>query len=166
MHAFLAGLDAGDRQGALDFVDAADSREVKLAETRIDMMLAISKLKKAVAARWGAVAPFDLQMTVVGENECGSIKEQVDGDKAIVEVISSDNQQAPTSYSMIYLANGWKISFADETEAIRNDAVFAEQMKAALHLKTVIQDTTNAVVEGRMKSVQEVQEKISESMTP
>jgi len=166
LHACLADLDAGDRQKALDCFATADPREAKVAEAQVDMMLAISKLKKAVAAKWGSMAPFDLRMAVVGESECASIKEQINGDTASVEVVSEDDQQAPANYSMVRRRGEWKISLAEEVKAIPNDAAFADQMKAALHLLKIIRETTTAITNGQLNNVEEVQEKLSQSMTP
>lgn len=159
-HQYLRALNVPDRKAALECWNTIDPKESKIAELQVDMMLAVSRLKKAVRSKFGAVAPFDLQMAVVGEDECGAIKEQVTADTASIEVHSTDEQQAPRSYSMVRSAGRWKLSAAEELKNQPTNAPLDMIVAAGRNMVQNITSAADAVEKGQLHNVDDVQRKI------
>jgi hypothetical protein len=149
MHSYFRAIDSGDRKDALNFWNTTNSNEAQIAELQVDMMLAVSKLKKAVVTKIGDLAPLDLGMAVVEEREC----------KTII-----DPQQADGSYSMVQVDGTWKLSVTDQMKD-RPAGVTAEAQTAAgkAMIKTIA-DAADGVSNGHLHSTDEVKRKISESM--
>jgi hypothetical protein len=163
-HRYLRAIDASDRKAALDCWNAVDPKEAKIAELQVDMTSAVARLKKAVRAKIGDAAPFDLQMAVVSEDECGAIKEQITDTSATVNVASIDEQQPARTYSMVRTAGRWRLSAAEELKHQPANAPFDAVLAAGKRMVTVVESTADAVEKGQLKSTDEVQRKISESM--
>jgi hypothetical protein len=164
MHSYFRAIDSGDRKDALNFWNTTNSNEAQIAELQVDMMLAVSKLKKAVVTKIGDLAPLDLGMAVVEERECKTITDEIDDNKASVKVVSIDPQQADGSYSMVQVDGTWKLSVTDQMKD-RPAGVTAEAQTAAgkAMIKTIA-DAADGVSNGHLHSTDEVKRKISESM--
>jgi hypothetical protein len=163
-HRYLTALDSADRKAALECWNTTDPKEAAIAELQADMMLAVSKLKKVVRSKFGTVAPFDLQMAVVSEDECGPITEQVTGEAATVEVASTDEQQPHNSYSMIRAAGPWKLSAAEQLKNQPANVPFDAQLVTAKGMIAKIAAAADAVDKGELHSVDDVKRRISESI--
>jgi len=163
-HRYLAALDSADRKAALECWNTTDPKEAAIAELQADMMLAVSKLKKVVRSKFGTVAPFDLQMAVVGEDECGPITERLTGETATIEVASTDEQQPHLPYSMIRVAGQWKLSAAEQLKNQLPNVPLDAQLAAGKSMIANIAAAAEAVEKGQLHNVNEVRQKISESM--
>jgi hypothetical protein len=155
MHAYLGTLDSGDRQKALAFYVSSDDRETQLTAVKVDMMLAISNLKKTVAAKWGAGAPLDLQMAVVGENEGASVTERIDGNVAHVEVKAVDDVQTTHTYAMVRSHGEWKLTVAEDLKAEELIKNWPFEMKGAKSMISAVQRAAPAVKSGQIGSARD-----------
>jgi hypothetical protein len=164
-HQLLRSVDSGDRNAVLACRNRADPKEAKIAELNADMMLAVARLKKAVRAKFGDTAPFGLGMAVVGEDECGPIKEEVQQDgTASVDIASIDETAAHRHYSMVRVDGHWKLSVADELKLQPANVPFGAELAAGKSLVANITAAAGAVEKGQPHSTDDVQRRISESM--
>jgi hypothetical protein len=164
MHAILGAIDHDDRKQALSFVESNGQLETAVAESEIDMMLAVSKLKKAIRTKIGPISPMALQMAVVGEDECGSMDEKIDGDAATIVVKSNDDPTWSSSYQMVRVAGEWKLSLADNMKSLPQNAPVEQALAGAKAMIDAINNTADAVNKGELKSVDDVNQRISQSM--
>jgi hypothetical protein len=163
MTRLLRALDTGNREAVLSCWDTGDEKEAKIAALQADMMLAVAKLKKSVRSKMGEAAPFDLEMAVVGQDECGPIKEQISGDRATVDVASIDEQQPHRTYVMVRIDRDWKLSTADQLNRPAKGLSDSEVAAGRAMIRT-IDAATAAVASGQLKTTDDVKRKISESM--
>jgi hypothetical protein len=166
MHRYFQALDASDRKGALDCWNAANPTEAQLAKLQVDMMLAVSKLKKAVRVKWGDASPYDLRMAVVGEGECGPITEHVNGDVATIDVASRDERllQSDRHYSMVKAQGHWKLSTIEQLKDRPANAPMDAELAMAQALIKTINSTADQVTSGQLRNISDVQQRISDSM--
>jgi hypothetical protein len=164
MRVYLHALDSGDRKAALDCWNTADPKDAQIAELQVDMMLAISKLKKAVTVKMGDIAPLGLEMAVVGEFECKDITDEIKDHKASVKVISIDPQQADGSYSMVEISGAWKLSVTKEMKDHPAGVTIEAEIAGAKAMIKTITNATDGVTTGRLRSTDQIKQSISESM--
>ena len=114
IRSFIDAIDQQKRDNAVAMWDTSTKDRKWVAEDHVDLMLAIARLKHNVADKWGAMAPYDLQMAVVTTNECGDVTQTVTGETALVTVASNDPQTAlvrgTEKYQMIRVNGRWVLS--------------------------------------------------------
>jgi len=163
---FLSALDRQDRPAALAQWDTSTRELAQIASAQVDIALAVARLKHAVAARWGDAAPYDLQMAVVGSDECGDITDTIAGNIATVKVASKDSQSSrgPDSYQMVRIGKRWLLSITAE-EIDRPKQVTAEQEQAvARRMIKLIDEVGKDVQAGKCTDTNDVLRQISEGM--
>lgn len=165
MRKYLSAIDRQDRVASMAAWDTSDAQTARIIQLHVDMMLAIARLKHAVAERWGAAAPYDLEMAVVSPDECGAITEQITANTADVTVNSKDPKaRGPDRYSLVQLKGRWFLS-ANKADLTPPTHVTVEQeLSSARHLVDLIDRVGKEVKNGKCADTQDVLRHISEGM--
>ncbi len=163
---YFSLINRQSRKPALALWDVSAPNTAQVAGDKVDMMLALARLKQAVANRWGPASVFDLQMALIYPDECGSFAETITGDTAVVTVASSDPQshQADT-YPLIRSGGVWLLSAS--ADAPRNDATREQLQQAqatADHLISLIDQAGKDVAAGRCANTNDVLKRVSDGM--
>ena len=137
-----------------------------VAGLTVDMMLAVNRLKRATAQRWGWGAPYDLRMAVVGTDECGDVTEAAAGDTATVTVRSNDPQamESERVYPLVRRGERWLLTVDREGGRVPDHATTRDVRLAARHLIDLIGRVGDEVRAGKCADIDDVQRHISEGM--
>jgi hypothetical protein len=148
--------------------DTSTKERKWVAEDHVDMMLAIARLKHNVADKWGAMAPYDLQMAVVTMNECGDVTQSITGETALVTVASNDPQTAlvrgTEKYQMIRVNGRWVLSADEDIKQRPANVPVKQEQAAAQHLIGLIDQVAKDVKDGKCANTNDVLKHISEGM--
>lgn len=82
--AFNAACRTGDVERALSFVYAATEAERDAVRAAVGAAVAMERLRKAVAERWGPAAEYELDFGMPRDEEFDDAVERVEGDRAWV----------------------------------------------------------------------------------
>jgi len=166
IHRYLKALDARDRNAALKCWDTADPQAARIAELQVDLTIAVSRVKKAVRAKFGRDASDMLQMApVVSEEEFGSVEEHTaDPTDASVDVIANNQMQSQMSYPIARSAGAWKLSAAQALKDRPQNVPFETELAMGRKMVASMTATAEATEKGQLNSLDEVMRKTSEAL--
>lgn len=136
LRSFAVALDAGDATALHRLLEVTSPTEQKIADSTIDMAVALADLNHALAGKFGA----EEAKTVVGDTAgqlqksltaIAAASEKVTGDTAVVSI-------APTTQGTITLKKvdgAWKISLTDKAKGLSPQQVDQVAAMVATELK-------------------------------